>query len=221
MPIKPAILFLAILFNSDFRSNPSLNNVSSNKKKETGSDYKLVKCENNIFLFSKWIQVDETRQARRLKIVFVVDGSVTAIISELRHDEHFTQWMKNTNTYYRVRTVSPTEWYSYVQFSVPWPLNNQDLILHYTTQEPEEKGIARIHLEGMPDLIKKFDRVTRILNFDGDWIMQELENNKVRVEYYVFSNVKPSFPLWITDPIIQNNLMKTMIAFREKVKGKY
>jgi hypothetical protein len=50
--------------------------------------------------------------------------------------------------------------------------------------------------------------------------MEVLENNKVRVEYSMFTNVKPSFPLWLTDPIIQNNLMKTMNAFRDRVRGK-
>jgi hypothetical protein len=221
MIIKAAILFLATLLHPDFRQETALIDAPNGKKKESGTEYKLLKIENNIFLYSKWIPVDDTRMARRLKIIFIVEGSVSAILTELRHDDHFPLWMKNCKTYYRVRTVNPDEWYSYVQFSVPWPLYNQDLILHYMVQDHEEKGIIRIHLEGIPDLIKKFDRVTRILHFEGDWIMQELENNRIRVKYSVFTNVKPSYPLWITDPIIQNNLLKSMNAFREKVRGKY
>lgn len=221
MPIKATILFLVTLFHSDFHPKTNINGAVNDKKKESGTEYKLVKIENNIFLYSKWVPVEEKRLARRLKVVFTVDGSGSAILSELRHDERFSEWTKNCKTYYRVRTVNLNDWYSYIQFSVPWPLYNQDIILHYVVQVSQEKGITRIHIDGVPDLIKQFDRVTRILNFDGEWVIQDLENNKVRVEYSMFTNVKPSFPLWLTDPIIQNNLMKTMNAFRERVRGKY
>jgi hypothetical protein len=209
------------LFHPDHAIKTSLNYAANDKKKAAETEYKLLKVDNNIFLYSKWVPVDDTRLARRLKVVFVVEGSAAGILSELRHDETFSQWMKNCKSYYRVRTVSLNDWYSYVQYSVPWPLYNQDLILHYMVRDTQEKGTTRIQIEGVPNLIKTFDRVTRIMNFDGEWIMQELENNKVRVEYSMFTNIKPSFPLWITDPIIQNNLLRTMGAFREKVKGKH
>ena len=192
--------------------------IRQEQKNINDPGFTLVKDVSGIRIFTRWIPVTESRSARQIKAVLVMDGTVAAVLSVLSDDKSFTKWMNATKDYYRVRTIDSRQWYSYVQFSVPWPLNNQDCIIKYELTEDPAAGKTFISLTGMPSLLRPFEGVKRIPHMEGSWIITDLGKNKVMVEYIMFSNQKPSFPRWITDPIIQNNLLKTMEAFLGTIK---
>lgn len=210
-----AIMILVILSWDHAISGNSAGNESN--PNETG--FALVKDASGVSIYTRWIPVTETRSARQIKAVIVMDGTVASVLSVLRDDRSFTKWMNGTKDYYRIKTLDSASWYSYVQFQIPWPLNNQDCIIKYNVTEDPSAGKTILSLKATPSFLKSFDGVKRIPHMEGSWVITNLGNNKVMVEYTMFSNQKPSFPRWITDPIIQNNLLKTMEAFRNSVKS--
>jgi hypothetical protein len=52
------------------------------------------------------------------------------------------------------------------------------------------------------------------MHYEAMWKLIAGRNGTTRVEYSVFSNQMPIYPRWITDPIIQNNLIHSMSALR-------
>jgi hypothetical protein len=72
-------------------------------------------------------------------------------------------------------------------------------------------------MAGEPDYLKHFDGVTRIPHMEGSWVFTEIGNGRVHIVYEMFSNQASKFPRWITDPIIQSNMVEMMSAFRSKV----
>jgi len=131
-------------------------------------------------------------------------------------DDSFTSWMKGTRDYYRVETVDSSSWYSYIQFSIPWPLNDQDCIIHYRLRRNSESYLE-VFIDGEPGYLAPVEGVKRISHMQGSWKLLEVSPEKTVIEYLIFSNQPSSFPRWITDPIIQNNMIRTMTAFREQV----
>ncbi|MBE0646330.1 MAG: SRPBCC family protein [Bacteroidales bacterium] len=178
--------------------------------------FELVKQENNISIYTRWIPVEEKRSARQVKVTFAIDAPVEKVLSVLADDSSFTTWMKGTREYRRVYTVDSGNWYSYIQFSIPWPLNNQDCIIHYEMRE-HSGTYTEIYLNGEPGYLAAVDGVTRISHMEGAWRFVSAGPDRTLVEYVIFSKQPSSFPRWITDPIIQNNMIKTMTAFREQV----
>lgn len=206
--MKSKILFIAfaiLVLNCSFTSKTGEITPNSN-------NFELVKSKNNISIYSRWIEVDKTRKVRQLKVDYMINSSISKIISVLQDDKHTTQWMKGSKTFYQLKSVDQNQWFSYVQFAIPWPFDNQDCVIKYEIVRNSDFQ-TQIKLIGMPDYIKKNNGITRISHFEAVWTLKKISEQKTKVEYTVFSKQPSSFPRWATDPIIQNNLMETMIAF--------
>ncbi len=191
--------------------------ISEKSVKQQTTDFKLIKQDKNINIYARWIRVDDERSARQLKAEFTVSASFTKIFTLIKDEKRTTQWMKNTKSFYIITSVDQNNWYSYVQFSVPWPFNNQDCIIKYEIPTPDAFSQLEIRLIGYPNYLKANKGVTRINHFEGSWKLMYLGKNSTKIEYEMFSKQAPAFPRWITDPIIQHNLVSTMNAFREMV----
>ncbi|NQV02103.1 MAG: hypothetical protein HQ542_05630 [Bacteroidia bacterium] len=207
------ILFWTI--TSGYATEPVKRSPASETTKGA-SEFELVKQENNINIYSRWLPVDEKRSARQVKVTFAIDAPAEKALSVLLDDDSFTSWMKGTRNYHRVHTVDSGNWYSYIQFSIPWPLNDQDCIIHYEMRT-SSCNYTEILLNGEPDYISTVHGVTRISHMEGTWKLVSAGPNRTLVEYVIYSRQPSSFPRWITDPIIQNNMIRTMTAFRREV----
>ena len=185
--------------------------------KQQNTDFILIKQDKNINIYAKWIKVDDKRSARQLKAGFFVNASFEKIMNVIKDDKRITQWMKNTKSYYIIKTIDRNNWYSYVQFSIPWPFNNQDCIIKYEILTPNAFSQYVIRFSGVPDYLQEYKNVKRISHMEGVWKLMYVDKNKTRIEYEMFSKQAPTYPRWISDPIIQSNLISTMNAFREMV----
>jgi len=213
--MKTAIIFVLFWVVASINAGdpPAKNPLSSKTGEE--SEFTLVKQEDDISIYTRWIPVDETRSARQVKVKFTVHAPADKLISVLLDDDSFTSWMRGTKDYHRIQTVDSVNWYSYIQFSIPWPLNDQDCIIRYTLRK-HSGTYMEITLNGEPAYLAPVDGVKRIPHMQGSWRLLEVSPEKTLVEYLIFSNQPSSFPRWITDPIIQNNMIKTMTAFRKQ-----
>jgi hypothetical protein len=222
MKAKTTILtvILTFLLNSGFREESKIKFIANDPAlNEIDSKFVLVRSDECISIYTRWIPVTVTRQTRQLKAEFIIDCPAEKIISVLRDEKSYTKWMKSTKSYYRLKTINENQWFSYVQFSIPWPLNNQDCVLKYEIQETNDSLKTEITLEGVPEFLKTYEGVERISHIEGLWVITQTGHNKSLVEYLVYSKQASKFPTWITDPLIQKNLLKTMIAFRDIVKN--
>jgi hypothetical protein len=211
MNTKVAIFSLLAFFPqyTDFKAEKSIMQQTT--------EFILIKQDKNINVYAKWIRVDEKRSARQLKAEFTVNASFAKIIGLIKDDKTTTQWMKNTKSYYIIKTVDLNNWFAYVEFSVPWPFSNQDIIIKYELPTPNAFSQTEIRFTGVPDYLQKNKGVTRISHLEGTWRLMYLDKNLTKIEYVMFSKQAPAFPRWITDPIILHNLLSTMDAFRELV----
>jgi hypothetical protein len=198
-----------------FAADPPAGNAGKDSP-PNGSEYSLVRQENDISIYTRWIPVNDTRSARQVKVTFSVPADIEKALSVIRDDGSFTSWMKGTSDYHRIRTVDEENWYSYILFSIPWPLNDQDCIIRYHLHRHSSTQFE-ISLSGEPGCIQPVKGVKRISHLQGSWKFVEVSPSKTLVEYVIFSNQPSSFPRWITDPIIQKNMVQTMTAFREHI----
>jgi hypothetical protein len=217
MKTKIAILSLSLFYfvSSGFKTEPEKDLL--NKSKPGNSKFELARTSKSISIFTRWIPATETRQTRQLKAEFYIDCFVKDVVAVLEDESTYTCWMKAAKSYYRLKTVNENQWYSYVQFSIPWPLNNQDCILKYNILENPENGQVKISLKSEPSYMQTHKGVERISHMEAMWIITQIEPSKTHVEYLVYSKQEPKFPTWITDPLIQKNLLKTMDALRSVV----
>ena len=189
------VICLALLWGVTLTDTPSMGSIRENEpgvSTET-TPFSLVKQENDISIYTRWLPVDEKRSARQVKVTFAVDAPTSEALSVLLNDASFTSWMKGTSDYHRVHTVDSGNWYSYIQFSIPWPLNDQDCIIHYEILK-HSGTYTEILLNGEPDYLSAIDGVTRISHMEGMWKLVSARPNRTLMEYVIFSKQPSSFP---------------------------
>ena len=93
----------------------------------------------------------------------------------------------------------------------------QDCILKYEVNIDPEESKTILELTGVPDYLENYKGIKRISHMEGIWIITGKGNNQSDIEYYIFSNQAPQFPTWITDPIIQKNMLRSMNVLRRVI----
>ena len=180
------------------------------------ADFTLVKAARGIALYERWYTVTSTVSAREIKATFTVRTEPAAALALLRNDMKGELWNKNANTY-EVVDIREHSWVSYIQYDLPWPLKNQDCVLEYNIRgEPDNLRITFRNIDHTAFPVK--NRVQRIPDIRGRWILRALDG-KVLVEYYISTKPSKTLPGWITDPIIRNNLLETVDAFRATLEN--
>jgi hypothetical protein len=209
-----AIVLSMLLIAGGHSSHGNSFRITGSDESMKATEFTLEKTVSGVSIYTRWIPADASRLGKQVKAEFIVKSSVADVLLLLQRDSAFTTWMNGTSRYYRVKSVNETQWFSYVQFAIPWPFNNQDCIIRYEVQPGQTAHCVKVKMTGMPFMLKSFDGVKRIRHMEGWWILTRLNETQTRVEYIMFSNQKPEFPRWITDPIIQKSLVKTMSSFR-------
>jgi hypothetical protein len=174
------------------------------------SDYTLVKSQHGIDLYERWGKFGD-KPAREVKARFEIKTSIAAAIALLQNQQLGTRWNVSTNQY-KVLDVNADQWFGYVQYRLPWPVDNQDCVLRYTTSE--KSGQATITFQSdSHKMLPEEKNVKRLTDVKGRWVLAE-KDNRLIVEYYITSKPSATLPKWITDPIVRKNLIATLSNYK-------
>lgn len=190
----------------------------SGRKNNDAPQYTFIKKDKDISLYYRWIVLENKLKVRELKAEFHVTSTPDKIVGLLKNEKLATQWMKGTSEVNRLGNVGDNTWHTYIEYDIPWPLSNQDCIVQYELRRDASSKNYLITMKGLPTYIPEKKDVTRIKHLIGAWTLSPMNGKSSKVVYTIYSGQAPSFPRWITDPIIQGNLISTMDAFRKLVE---
>ena len=184
------------------------------EKAPAAGAFTLVKTDQNISVYSKWIPLSETVSTRKVKAVFSCNAEVEEVVSLIKTDAAFVKWMSGVSEYTRLKTEGDNTWYSYIRYGLPWPLADQDCVVRYEVMRTTDGRTASVIVTGAPDYIAASDGVTRIPHLECEWVIRKTGDHRLVIEFSQYSKQEPKFPRWVTDPIIQKSLIKSCVAFR-------
>jgi len=184
------------------RSNVSLGDSSG---------FLLVKKAKGIELYERWNEISVDRMVREVKVVYTIKASIESAAALIMNENKATQWNK-ASSMYKIIANTNNDWVSYIQYDLPWPMDNQDCVLHYSAMSDEDKHIINFRSIDH-EIFPTSKNVTRIEDITGQWIFRPTETGTV-VEYSITTTPSPTLPRWVTDPLVRNNLIDTMDEFR-------
>ena len=184
----------------------------------TGEDgFKLVRARNGINLYERWVEIQPGLKVRELKAEFTTDAGVESLVALLKDATRAHRWMQGMEEFKVVENQGATAWTSYIRYSIPWPLEDQDILLKY--QSAGVKGLQTVSFQSTTHATyPEKSGVTRMKGVSGSWQFQPRSSGQTQVTYYIITKNKSSYPRWITDPIVQDNLLDTMDAFIEQAE---
>ena len=172
-------------------------------------EYVIVRQDEKITLYERWTPFPGTAtNARQVKGVFHVVTSLNNMFATIHQEAKIKAWQKSI-VEFKFIPKTDTTWLIYSLYEIPWPLTNQDYLLSYRLLEKNDNRII-LSFEHSSDvaLAPIKDDVDRTPTF-GTWVLDKVSTEKIKVTYTVTS-MPVSYPRFITDRIVRNNLMSTM-----------
>lgn len=179
-------------------------------------DFELVKAERNISLYERWVK-HNGNNVRELKADFIVKAASAAdVVALLKNPAQGARWNANAKKYKIAYTGNDAVWLAYIRYKIPWPMDDQDCSLQYSFNRSDLDGrVCVISFRGVDT--HKFPvekNVTRITGTSGKWVVEKINNGDIKITYQIVTDKSATVPRWISDPIIHDNLFKTIEAFR-------
>jgi hypothetical protein len=175
----------------------------------------LVKNEDNIFIYERWIifpKSDPPVEAREVKGVFQFDNTMQEAVRLLQNEKKIGQWQSHVSEFKVFKTGDTARWNEYSYHDIPWPVSDQDHLLTYTVQRNDEKLIF-IEFESFADeKLAPIRRGVTRMQLSGSWTFENIAPGRVKATYRILS-MPLSIPKFLTDPIIRNNMMTTIKEF--------
>lgn len=180
-------------------------------------DFELVKADRNISLYERWVK-HNGNTVRELKADFTVKAvSAAAVVALLKNPAKGPRWNTNARNYKIAYTNNDAVWLTYVRYKIPWPMDDQDCSLKYSFNKSDlNSPVCNIYFEGFNT--EKFPvekNVTRITGTKGKWMVEKAKQGNLKITYQIVTDKSVSVPRWVSDPIIHDNLFKTIIEFRK------
>ncbi|WP_173003005.1 START domain-containing protein [Chitinophaga sp. SYP-B3965] len=185
--------------------------LASNTTSE--EEFKLVRTDKGIALYERWIPNAADEKVREIKATFIVRADVAGISRLMTSPAMGTDWNVNAKEYNVLPAGAENTWITYIKYSIPWPFEDQDCCLLYHLRREEQN--TEISFESTShSRFPVYKNITRISGAKGKWLLQELGNGNMRVTYMISTDRSKKVPRWISDPIVQGNLIETMTRFK-------
>jgi hypothetical protein len=210
---KNLVLFICFTFNLGHYENSLFINPSVSLLPEetftNQTNWELVKNHDGIKVYSQWVTLYDGFKTRRLRGNFQVNVPLPNVLAILKDGGKVKNWMEGVTESYTI-TSENNLWYSYAKFNIPWPFDDQDLIVENILDFGECDDTAFIYLKGCPELLPVNPEYKRMESFYGYWMITKISAYESRVEYAAYSRSKPIVPRFVQDPIVQNTFMTSL-----------
>lgn len=183
------------------------------------TDWELVKKDEDMEVY---LRKPEGQKYEDVRIITVADASVKEILAALEDIPYYSEWGYATKTSEFVRKISKSEFDYYIGISMPFPVKDRDVIIHYKREKDPHTGYTNIQLSSNPDLRKERDGHIRVRQFECSYILKPLKNGSVEIEYTVSADPGGNLPAWVVNLFTTKGPIHTMRGLLELLEsGRY
>jgi hypothetical protein len=184
--------------------------------KSPESEFKILKTRDGIDLYYRWVRMPDGNKVRQMKAVLAISANTEEVITLLKDESRALNWVSGAEQFKHLNQSSLSEWVTYIQFSVPWPLADQDCILEFTSVR-KKSGETVVKFKCNPDYANSVEGVKRMKDINGKFVIKPHADGTCTMECYFLSEKRSVIPRWITEPIITGNILNMLEAMRDEL----
>ena len=155
------------------------------------NQWERVKSSDNIEVFIKPVPGSAIKEFRA---VTVVQSSISSVLAILDDTSSYTQWSYRCSEAKLLYKKNDYERITYNVTSSPWPVDDRDIAVKSVISQNKTTAVVTIMLTGLPEYIPAKPNKVRMTKLNGYWMLEPLENGKLRVTYRLHSEPGGSVP---------------------------
>lgn len=207
------LLFNIICVLFGFMQSTDLAITANNLSDDT---FKLVKTDKDISYYERWLKDEEENLLREVKLELLVKAEIDEVVNIIKDESLAVRWNSSVDQCSIVDQFD-SAWVTYYRYAIPWPLSNQDCVLLHEVEKQNNNAQEAVIINFKSIEHKDFEKIQGIKRLDdilGRWEILQTSNDKVILRYFIRTAPNSSFPKWLSDPIIRNNLITSLANFR-------
>lgn len=174
--------------------------------------WKLAKSKDGINISYRWIHLTKESKVREMKTEFLVNSDVNNLVKLFTNSSQLKKWQTSVEEC-DISNFKQSEWLTYLSFDLPWPLKSKDVVMK--NELLTSKTSTSILMKSVPEAKPLYKNKNRIKSLESEWKFIPQKSGKTKVIYTTLTYDKPEFPRSITDPIIQNNLIESIVLLKK------
>jgi hypothetical protein len=187
----------SFLLSPEISSGPAVDHECG-----TGTGWQMERNTSGVKTYVRWIEAEGSLKVRERKSVMEVNCSVDDVVRLLSDVGNTGIWMGGIRECYCLEKISPSEWYAYTLFDIPWPFEKRDLVSNFRVESPVKGKQVMIYIRSRDQYIPSKPHVTRLADYRATWTIAGIGEKRTFVSFSAISNDPPLFPRYIQDPIL-------------------
>ena len=177
-------------------------------------DWTLVNNEN-------WIQIYKSDMPssnyKRIKVECTIDGTIDKLVRILNDVNNYKNWIYNTRDAYLLKRVSSNEYYYYTETTLPWPMQNRDVVVHIKIQRDSHS--LSIAAFGEPDYMPLVNGKVRVPRSANTWEVTVPEPNKLHIVYVFEADPGGHIPSWLVNTFVNKGPYESFKRLAQTLKS--
>jgi len=178
-------------------------------------DWKLEKDKDGVKVYTRFPPGEKYKEFRAIT---TLEGTISNAVALLGDIQVASDW------YAHVKQASVLEKYNsrqsivHIELNLPFPADDRDMIAFFDFRHDPETGVVEATVTGNPDYAPPLEKSIRILRLNGSWKFIPLDDNKVEVQYQLFSDPRGNLPAWIVNIFIVDDPFRSLRNMQQFVK---
>jgi hypothetical protein len=182
---------------------------------EAQENWSLEKDRNGIRVFTRQSVHSKFNE---VKVECIIDGTISELIAVIFDIDNHVHWVYNTKSAYIINRISDSELYFYTEITSPWPFRNRDAIAHIKKYRDSVTNKILVEANSVPDYIPRKEYIVRIPSSTVIWTISSLNNQSLKVTYYMQADPGGSIPPWLINLFVSNGPYESFTKLRERIK---
>jgi hypothetical protein len=176
-------------------------------------NWEKIESKSGITIYERWVNVSNNVFVKERKGEMVITGTMNSVLNTLNDPSKTKIWMENVSDAYLINKESEKEWSSYTYFSLPWPIENRDMVAvsKLIYNNPKYATIEMVSKENALPLKKS---VKRLIDYKATWKIADIGNGHIFVSLSAISKTPPEFPRFIMDPIVRGAFLRNLLKLK-------
>ena len=143
-----------------------------------GQEWSFVKEEDGISLYQR---IEPGTSLKAYKGVAVLNEKLEDVSDLLVDFEAYNKWVKDISGMKTLKETGDSVFIYYLEYDLPWPVTNRDIIAEATITDNKDKSIRKIYSRPLPDYTHENEGVVRVRNFWQLWTITRKSESQVEL----------------------------------------
>ncbi|HLY72179.1 MAG TPA: START domain-containing protein [Puia sp.] len=178
------------------------------------NDWRLKKEQSGIKIY---MRTNVHSSFNEIKVEMTIQSKLSSLVALLLDVPNHAHWVYNVKTAYVLQKLANNELYFYEVVDSPFPASDRDLVVHLKITQDSITKMMNISAINIPDYIPSKKGIVRVPVSNESWEVNPINNNSLRIEYYLEIDPGGSIPAWLLNNFAEKGPYESFRHLQEQV----